>query len=64
MKELSSLNDRLRRPFSPEPGKKQKEDIGPFKPDIERPKLPNELLRRMKQIDPDQAKRYRQRSGE
>jgi hypothetical protein len=31
---------------------------------VRKPEGGNELLRRMKKIDPDQAKKYRQRSGE
>ena len=54
--------DRLTRPIT-EPGKKL-EDIGPGRPDVQKPGGDNELLRRMKKVDPDQAKRYRQRSGE
>ena len=33
-------------------------------PIVRRPDGGNELLRRMKKVDPDQAKKYRQRSGE
>ncbi len=36
---------------------------GPTKPGVKRPDSKN-LLDRMKRVDPDQAKRYRQRSGE
>lgn len=32
--------------------------------DVKKPGDDNELLRRMRKVDPDQAKRYRQRSGE
>lgn len=35
---------------------------GPSKPDVKRPDT-NELLKRMRQID-EQARRYRQRSGQ
>lgn len=55
--------DRLTRPRAPEPGKKLTDD-GPTKPEVKRPEGGNELLRRMKKVDPDQAKRYRQRSGQ
>jgi hypothetical protein len=55
--------DRLTRPLPPKeaPGG---EDTGPKAPSIRRPDGGNELLRRLKKIDPDQAKRYRQRSGQ
>lgn len=56
--------DRLTRPLSPEPGRKLGDDSGPQSPTVRKPEGGNELLRRMKKIDPDQAKRYRQRSGE
>ncbi len=56
--------DRTTRRAEPEPTRKLGDDGGPGKPDIDRPKAPNELLRRMKNVDPDQAKKYRQRSGQ
>ncbi|MER3496664.1 MAG: ubiquitin-like protein UBact, partial [Armatimonadota bacterium] len=34
------------------------------RPAVDRPSGPDELLRRMKRVDPDQAKKYRQRSGQ
>ena len=39
------------------------DDSGPSKPNVKRPDSKN-LLDRMKRVDPDQAKRYRQRSGQ
>ena len=36
---------------------------GPGAPDVEKPKV-DHLLKRMRKVDPDQAKRYRQRTGE
>ncbi len=56
--------DRKQAPQSPEPQRKLGDESGPSKPDIDRPAAPNELLRRMKNVDPDQAKKYRQRSGQ
>ena len=56
--------DRLVRPLTREPGKKSGEEGGPSAPDIRKPDGGNELMRRMKKIDPDQAKKYRQRSGQ
>jgi hypothetical protein len=56
--------DRLTRPLTREPDKKLGDDSGPTAPDVRKPGGDNELLKRMKKIDPDQAKRYRQRSGE
>lgn len=57
-----SDGDRLTRPMT-EPGKKS-EETGPGVPDVKKPGGDNELLRRMRKVDPDQAKRYRQRSGQ
>jgi hypothetical protein len=48
----------------PEPERKRGDEDGPAKPDLDKPGGPNELLKRMKRVDPDQAKRYRQRSGQ
>jgi hypothetical protein len=55
--------DRLTKPLTREPDKKLGDD-GPSTPDVRKPGGDNELMKRMKKIDPDQAKRYRQRSGE
>lgn len=55
--------DRIQRE-APEPDRKLGDEGGPNKPKIDRPSAPNELLRRMKNVDPDQAKKYRQRSGQ
>jgi hypothetical protein len=56
--------DRLTRPMPASPERKLGDESGPSTPDVQKPEGGNELLRRMKRIDPDQAKRYRQRSGE
>jgi hypothetical protein len=58
-----SDGDRITRPLPPReaPGG---DESGPRAPNIERPDGGNELLRRLKKIDPDQAKKYRQRSGQ
>jgi len=62
--ELISGQDRLTRPLNPGTERKLGDEGGPSKPDVQKPDGGNELLRRMKKVDPDQAKRYRQRSGE
>ncbi|MBM3876331.1 MAG: ubiquitin-like protein UBact [Verrucomicrobia bacterium] len=36
---------------------------GPKEPKVDKPNV-EELLKRMRKVDPDQAKRYRQRTGE
>lgn len=56
--------DRLTKPIAPEPGRKLGDEDGPSRPDVRKPEGGNELLRRMKKVDPDQAKKYRQRSGQ
>lgn len=49
------------RPVLPVPGGGGGE--GPKEPKIEKPST-DELLKRMRKVDPDQARRYRQRTGE
>lgn len=57
-------DDRLTRPMTPvDPIRKNGDGDGPTKPDVKRPETRN-ILDRMKRVDPDQAKRYRQRSGQ
>jgi hypothetical protein len=46
-----------------EPSRKEGDGGGPGKPDVQRPDT-SDLLKRMKRVDPDAARRYRQRSGE
>ena len=56
--------DRATRPAGPgEPLRRDGDDSGPTRPDVERPDR-NDLLKRMQRVDPDQARKYRQRSGE
>ncbi|CAN5575846.1 hypothetical protein BH11ARM1_BH11ARM1_08500 [soil metagenome] len=57
-------SDRLTRPMPASPERKLGDDSGPSVPDVRKPGGDNELMKRMKKIDPDQAKKYRQRSGE
>ncbi|HRJ27722.1 MAG TPA: ubiquitin-like protein UBact [Fimbriimonadaceae bacterium] len=56
--------DRTTRRLTEEPERKHADEDGPQKPDLKKPAGPNELLKRMKNVDPDQAKKYRQRSGQ
>ncbi len=58
------IEDRIRREVTPERSEKHGDDTAPKRPDVGQPKPSNPLLDRMKKIDPDQAKKYRQRSGE
>ena len=49
------------RPALPSPGGGGGE--GPREPQVEKPNT-EELLKRMRKVDPDQARRYRQRTGQ
>ncbi len=55
--------ERTRREVPREPTPREGDEEGPRRPNV-RPRDPSELLRRMRRVDPDQARRYRQRSGE
>lgn len=55
--------ERIQRPGSQEPFTRPGDDSGPKAPDVRRPD-PSDLLKRMRRVDPEQARRYRQRSGE
>jgi hypothetical protein len=57
-----SGEERIQRP-TPEPITRPGDDSGPKAPNVKRPD-PSDLLKRMRRVDPDQARRYRQRSGE
>jgi hypothetical protein len=53
-----------RRPLPAEPlPRPGGDDSGPSRPTVKRPDS-KQLLERMKRVDPEQAKRYRQRSGQ
>jgi hypothetical protein len=56
------LEDRTPRPAPPTPQRKE-EGEGPTRPDVKRPDN-SDLLRRMRRVDPEAARRYRQRSGQ
>lgn len=49
-------------PMSPAPGGGGGGE-GPRAPQVEKPNT-EELLKKMRKVDPDQAKRYRQRTGQ
>ncbi len=56
--------ERIQRPITPAPWeKKNAGDDGPRRPDAAAPDT-KELLKKMRRVDPNQAKRYRQRTGE
>jgi hypothetical protein len=58
------MDERRQMPTVPGTERKLGDDSGPSAPDVKRPEGGNELMRRMKKVDPDQAKKYRQRSGQ
>jgi hypothetical protein len=51
------------RPDTSEPETGGGPGAGPTAPKVDRPNV-DDLLKRMRKVDPDQAKRYRQRTGE
>ncbi|MDX1410916.1 MAG: ubiquitin-like protein UBact [Nitrospirales bacterium] len=57
--------ERRERPFDPIPKqpKPEEEGGGPRRPDLDSPGK-KKLLERMRKVDPKQAERYRQRTGE
>jgi len=56
------MNDPLRREEKKEPTPDRK-DSGPSKPDVKRPGR-DDLLKRMKKVDPKQSEKYKQRTGQ
>lgn len=58
------IEDRRTIPNTPGPGRKQDEQPDPVRPSVPKPGGDNELMRRLRKVDPDQAKKYRQRSGQ
>jgi hypothetical protein len=60
---IVKMEERLRRPLPQDPITKPGDDSGPTRPDVSRPDT-KELLRRMRRVDPETARRYRQRSGQ
>ncbi len=56
-------DNRKRKPGNPSPGGGGGDDPSPQSPKVDKPDV-NDLLKRMKKVDPDQAKRYRQRTGQ
>lgn len=58
------MPDRTQRPADPVPWTPKEGDSGgPKSPDISKPDT-RDLLKRMRKVDPDQSKRYRQRTGQ
>ena len=58
------LQARAPRPVRPMDGGGNGEQAeGPRRPKVERPNT-DDIMRRMRKVDPNQARRYRQRTGE
>jgi hypothetical protein len=58
------MPERTQKPIDPAPwGPKQGDGGGPRSPDISRPDT-KDLLKKMRKVDPNQSKRYRQRTGQ
>ncbi len=61
---LVQFEERIPRPAPPQPSRREgPAGDGPKQPEVGRPNA-KDLLERMRRVDPDQARRYRQRSGE
>lgn len=59
-----SMPERTQRPVSPAPiAPKEGDGGGPKAPDVSKPDT-RDLLERMRKVDPNQSKRYRQRTGQ
>lgn len=59
---FSLMPERIQKPPVPWEPKKEEGD-GPRTPDISRPDT-KDLLKKMRKVDPNQSKRYRQRTGQ
>jgi hypothetical protein len=59
---FAQFEERIPRPAPPQP-RREGDSGGPKQPEVGRPNA-KDLLERMRRVDPNQARRYRQRSGE
>ena len=58
------MPERTQKPVDPVPwGPKPGDGDGPRTPDVSRPDT-KDLLKKMRKVDPNQSKRYRQRTGQ
>ncbi|HYG33703.1 MAG TPA: ubiquitin-like protein UBact [Clostridia bacterium] len=57
------MSERIQKPYLPTPAPGGGGGEGPAAPKVEKPNT-EELLKRMRRVDPDQARRYRQRTGQ
>jgi len=58
------MEERRSIPTPKTPITKPNDGDGPTSPSVKKPGGSDELLKRLRKIDPDQAKKYRQRSGQ
>lgn len=63
MEKTEYMPDRIQKPQPPVPAPGGGGGGGPASPKVEKPNT-EELLKRMRKVDPDQARRYRQRTGQ
>ena len=61
--DIFEFTERKGRPTRPMDGGENDGEEGPRRPKVERPGR-DDLLRRMRKVDPNQARRYRQRTGQ
>ena len=57
------MPERIQKPQPRVPGSGGDGSDGPSAPKVEKPNT-EDLLKRMRKVDPDQARRYRQRTGQ
>ncbi|CAN5564567.1 hypothetical protein BH20VER3_BH20VER3_08090 [soil metagenome] len=58
------MPERTEKPVAPVPcAPKQGDGSGPKPPDVSKPDT-RDLLKKMRKVDPNQSKRYRQRTGQ
>ena len=58
------FEERRQSPTTPaSPARKEGDGDGPAKPEVTKPDT-RDLIKRMQRVDPDTARRYRQRSGQ
>ncbi len=63
MSDFTYYRERMPRPTKPIDGNDDGPDAGPRRPRVERPST-DDILKRMRRVDPNQARRYRQRTGQ
>ena len=61
--DIFKLRDRIPRPVKPMEDEGGESEDGPRRPKVDKPGG-DDILKRMKRVDPNQARRYRQRTGQ